>query len=75
MRRILMHPRRREIVEWISIKDKHPEEGQSVLTYHHGYMDVAEIMWFDDDNIPHFIAGSGSYIAEYWMPLPEPPRE
>jgi hypothetical protein len=64
------------MMEWISVKDKHPEEGEYVLTYHHDYMDVAEIMWFDYDNIPHFVSDSGpSFIAEYWMPLPEPPKE
>ena len=63
-------------MEWISVKDQLPSKGDEVLTFYEDYFNVASILYFDDENRPHFI--SGSYVFDHvthWMPLPEPPKE
>lgn len=48
---------------WISVKDRLPEKGKSVLVY-----------WDDGFDIGEYVGGEvGDNI--YWMPLPEPPKE
>ena len=48
--------------EWISVKDRLPEKGKSVLVY-----------WDDGFDIGEYVGGEvGDDI--YWMPLPEPPE-
>ena len=49
--------------EWISVKDRLPEEDEEVLVY-----------WDDGFEIGRYVGGEvGENI--YWMPLPEPPKE
>lgn len=49
--------------EWISVKDRLPEKGKSVLVY-----------WDDGFDIGAYVGGEvGDDV--YWMPLPEPPKE
>lgn len=48
--------------EWISVKDRLPEKGKSVLVY-----------WDDGFDIGEYVGGEvGDDV--YWMPLPEPPE-
>lgn len=48
--------------EWISVKDRLPEKGKSVLVY-----------WDDGFDIGEYVGGEVGYDI-YWMPLPEPPE-
>lgn len=49
--------------EWISVRDRLPEKGKSVLVY-----------WDDGFDIGEYVGGEvGDDV--YWMPLPEPPKE
>lgn len=62
-------------MEWISVKDRLPEEGKLVLTFMNGYeyklnyvILLPEVLWAttlerEQNSITH------------WMPLPEPPKE
>ena len=72
--------------DWISVKDRPPEEKQSEITFDFEYVLCATtfgdvrpykfgtpIGWKE----PHFWHGSGlmdEYVT-HWMPLPEPPKE
>ncbi|MFA5379011.1 MAG: DUF551 domain-containing protein [Dehalococcoidia bacterium] len=63
--------------EWISVKDRVPNEYDDVLvyskewgcvicaTYKPGYGDYKEFA--DDSQLSHTV--------DYWMPLPEPPKD
>lgn len=65
------------VQEWISVKDRLPEEGQWVLVYYGNFygciMNVFEYtdgIWRDayrNSEEPGFIT--------HWMPLPEPPKD
>lgn len=48
--------------EWISVKDRLPENGKSVLVY-----------WDDGFEIGRYVGGEVGDCV-YWMPLPEPPE-
>lgn len=66
-------------MEWISIKDKLPEDDQIIL----GWSDKREarlplICWFDvgsNEFIPCFCDQECFVKIDYWMPLPEPPKD
>lgn len=60
--------------KWISVKDRLPEEGETVLCYYesdlmgvctrlHEIWEDSYGYWESDDAITH------------WMPIPEPPKE
>ena len=49
-------------VNWISVRDRLPEKGKSVLVY-----------WDDGFDIGEYVGGEVGYDI-YWMPLPEPPE-
>lgn len=60
--------------KWISVKDRLPEEGETVLCYYesdlmgvctrlHEIWEDSYGYWESDDAITH------------WMPMPEPPKE
>lgn len=58
---------------WISVEDRLPEEGQSVLVHYvDGWMPVAHLLngkWYQS-------GGETSWLSvTHWMPLPEPPKE
>ena len=58
---------------WISVRDRLPEEGQSVLIHYvDGWMPVAHLFngkWYAS-------GGETSWLSvTHWMPLPEPPKE
>jgi hypothetical protein len=59
--------------QWISVNDRLPEDGQSVLVHYvDGWMPVAHLLngkWYQS-------GGETSWLSvTHWMPLPEPPKE
>jgi hypothetical protein len=71
--------------EWISVKDRLPEEGQSVdcwvssVRYGTKYRHADSIfntdfneMCFDHDDFSHY---EKIESVTHWMPLPSPPKE
>lgn len=58
--------------EWISVKDRLPEEGENVLTYGaRPFYDVVYVNRLIDKK-------NGEWLYDgvtYWMPLPELPKE
>lgn len=60
-------------MEWISVKDRLPEQGQEVLTY---YNLIAQGMYYVDQ-YPNEMTENGDIVKEltHWMPLPEPPKD
>ena len=62
--------------EWISVKDKMPEDGIRVLTYaDNSAMFVAsrDDGWYVDTG--EYYYSSPLTNITHWMPLPEPPKE
>jgi len=59
-------------MEWISVKDRLPEDGEDVLFYY----DYISIGWYEDE---WFYDSEDKFSAElditHWMPLPESPNE
>ena len=61
------------VKEWISVNDKLPEDGESVLTYKNGNVDVQVY----EKNRNGWIQGNWFWsmaTVTHWMPLPEPPK-
>lgn len=60
--------------EWISVKDRLPEEPGEVLVVLYGKVGIA---WYHGGE--QFETGSGliCYVEEvtHWMPLPKPPKD
>lgn len=59
--------------EWISVNDRLPEDGETVLTYRHGIVEVQEF----DNRRKGWIRNGWFWsmlTVSYWMPLPEPPK-
>lgn len=62
--------------EWISVKDRLPEEDRKVLVWADNRFSIAEI--YDKDMLTGEPVWSYTGIGcdpLYWMPLPEPPDE
>jgi len=62
---------RQKAVEWISVKERLPEENHAVLIYYDKH--ITEAMFFDGDwGLPNgdWIMG---HTVSFWMPLPFPP--
>lgn len=74
--------------EWISVKDRLPEEGTQVLTYDSGSkngafeyrLDYIVLIWQEEGltDVPNPIWACG-LVDDYnkvthWMPLPSPPK-
>ena len=55
--------------EWISVEERLPEIGQSVLVYSSKYYPVVECR----DLVTYMRMGNYSGVT-HWMPLPEPPK-
>lgn len=55
--------------EWISVKERLPEIGQSVLVYASKYYPVVECR----DLVAYMKMGNYTGVT-HWMPLPEPPK-
>ena len=64
--------------EWISVKDRLPEEnGQYLCVWHYlheGDKDFMDCLNFWDGAFPWENFGSG-HVVTHWMLLPEPPKE
>jgi NTP pyrophosphatase (non-canonical NTP hydrolase) len=65
--------------QWISVKDRLPEIGRSVLIYYPKWDgDEIQAAKLDGDGITFDICGEfniGTRAITHWMPLPEPPKE
>lgn len=62
-------------MEWISVKDRLPEEGERVLTCKNGIIEIHKYDsrrngWVDERDWFWSMA-----MVAHWMPLPEPPKE
>jgi hypothetical protein len=78
------------VAEWISVKERMPEDGEFVLIYGVGYTQaklgfVNKILsngmrlnfWnrLDPTLQKYEIPWVGAGVVTHWMPLPEPPKE
>jgi len=69
--------------EWISVKERLPEEGKSVLIFGKGWdepeigrlesIDAEGFYWTDTDGDDQ--DWSEEFLPTHWQPLPEPPKE
>ena len=58
------------MAEWISVKDRLPEDDTWVLVYIKGrFSGTMESDWFKNGDFVYF-----GGVATHWMPLPEPPK-
>ena len=60
--------------EWISVKDRMPEEGVDVLVYGYIYLDRkgVDVDFVDGESGNFFYYDDGG--VTHWRPLPEPPE-
>lgn len=61
------------INNWISVKDKLPEDDEYVLIYHNGSKAI-KISWYSSFNEKWMMDYNNIHIT-HWQPLPEPPKE
>ncbi len=78
-------------MEWISVKDRLPDDDEDVLVYHEYDFHIS-VGCFCRDNIHYYIETDGSKFytdtgweseipwaqkggVTHWMPLPQPPKE
>ena len=63
--------------QWISCKDKMPDDGVNVLIYAGNHMIM--LAWYDKDMEYFYICDSdykyNPLDVTHWQPLPEPPKE
>lgn len=62
------------VQEWISVKDRLPEEGECVIVYdtredYIGMWEFSGVAWYNDDYNP-----LGIDEVTHWMPLPDAPK-
>ena len=64
---------------WISVKDRLPEIGKSVLIYYPKWDgDEIQVAKLEDDGMMFDICGefnAGTGVITHWMSLPEPPKD
>lgn len=62
--------------EWISVKDRLPEDNTDVLVYHGSLISIYSYMGHNEweDDYGYFSRTDDDGIT-HWMPLPEPPKE
>jgi hypothetical protein len=60
-------------LQWISVKDRLPQESGFYLTYYSKQIHVSQ--WFISANWYNEYGGNVTNNVEYWQPLPEPPKE
>lgn len=65
--------------KWISVKDRLPEIGKSVLIYYPKWDgDEIQVAKLEGDGMMFDICGEfniGTGVITHWMPLPEPPKD
>lgn len=66
--------------QWISVKDRLPEEQKEVLIYLPEYdsVEMASLFTIPSMNLREWVQNEDAYMLDevsYWMPLPEPPKE
>ena len=66
--------------QWISVKDRLPEEQKEVLIYLPEYdsVEVAALFTIPSMNLREWAQNEDAYMlneVSHWMPLPEPPKE
>lgn len=69
-------------MEWISVKDRLPDDEKPVLAYYGFKHDKVEsdmrfigtLTYFSFDPVPHWQYESTGIFVTQWMPLPEPPE-
>ncbi len=61
------------VQEWISVKDRLPEDNKEVLIYCGSYH---ELGWYESDNKSwrSDFLGCCTDDITHWMPLPQPPK-
>lgn len=59
--------------KWISVEERLPEEGVSVLIYGFGCVDIGWVI--DTGWRSEYINDYDEGEITHWMPLPEPPKE
>ena len=70
-------------MNWISIKERLPEDERSVLAYYGfdrgdgdlGMKFMGTLSYFCFDPNPHWQHADHNLVVTHWMPLPEPPKE
>lgn len=74
------------MTEWISVKDRLPDDDQCVLvidrdSHTNGPMNIVSVIYNAECSleyrweIDHFCESSYAGDVTHWMPLPEPPNE
>lgn len=64
-------------MEWISVKDRLPEEGQMILVYFSGLSDSQGMRFgtWKAEGLEFARMRDELFAdASYWMPLPDPPK-
>lgn len=67
-------------MNWISVKDRLPEDEEAVLVYYR-FDDESKMSFYGIltyyvyDPYPHWQHESTGLKVTHWMPLPEPPEE
>ena len=67
-------------MNWISVKDRLPEDERTVLVYYN-FGDKCKISFYETlayyafDPEPHWQHEGTGLKVTHWMPLPEPPEE
>ena len=65
--------------QWISVKDRLPEIGKSVLIYYPYWGgDEIQVAKLEDDEMMFDVCGEFNIrvgAVTHWMPLPEPPKD
>ena len=65
----------KDLMEWISVKDRLPEKEDEVLAYEfHGDINIAYIRGNEWRNLESGWAMDKTHVT-HWMPLPEPPKQ
>lgn len=67
------------VPQWISVNDRLPEIGKSVLIYYPKWDgDEIQVAKLDSDGMTFDICGEfniGTGAVTHWQPLPEPPKD